>query len=222
MNKEQLVRYFDSTALKPDLETEAVVKLCEEAVNYNFASVCIPPYFVSTAYDILRDIDSVKVCTVVDFPFGYSSAFTKVESIKKSIDNGADELDVVINIPALKNGDWKTVRYDLEALSHSTHINDKILKVIIETCYLNPDEIEKIVKLCVDTGVDFAKTSTGYGTGGATVEDVKLMKQAGENNIKIKASGGIRSLDDALKMIEAGADRLGTSSAAKIIAELNK
>lgn len=216
----ELSRYIDHTILKPDTTFDQITKLCTEALEYNFASVCVQPYYVPHAYELLKDQDSVKVCTVVDFPFGYSSTFSKVESIKKSIDFGAEEIDAVINVLAIKNNDWKNVKYDLEAMKYITQINKKIIKIIFETCYLTIDEIKTLSVLCVDLEIDFLKTSTGFGSAGATIEHVKIMKEIAGNKSKVKASGGIKTLSQTLSMIEAGADRIGTSSGVNLINEL--
>ncbi|HHH54841.1 MAG TPA: deoxyribose-phosphate aldolase [Bacteroidetes bacterium] len=219
MNKEQLARYIDHTLLKPNITFDQIDTLCKEASIYNFASVCIPPYFIKRAVENLQDYNSVGVCTVIDFPLGYDFTSAKLESIKKSIDFGVDEIDAVINIPAVKNADWKTVEYELESMRTITKIHDKILKIIFETCYLTKNEIEHLAKLCIKYDVDFLKTSTGFGTGGATVEDVKLMKSIAGDKAKVKASGGIRTREDALKMINAGAERIGASAGIKIVSE---
>jgi deoxyribose-phosphate aldolase len=215
----ELSQYIDHTILKPDITSDQIVKICNEALQYGFASVCVQPYYVPLAYDMLKDQEKVKVCTVVDFPFGYSSTFSKVESIKKAIDFGAEEIDSVINVLAIKNEDWKAVKYDLEAMKYITLINKKLIKIIFETCYLTSYEIEKLSQLCVDFEIDFLKTSSGYGTAGATVENIRLMKKIAGNKAKIKASGGIKTLEQTLAMIEAGADRIGTSSGVNIIKE---
>ena len=216
----ELSRFIDHTILKPDITSDQVVKICDEALQYGFASVCVQPYYVPLAYDILKEQDKVGVCTVVDFPFGYSSTFSKVESIKKAIDFGAEEIDAVINVLAIKNKDWKSVKYDLEAMKYITMINKKLIKIIFETCYLTIFEIEKLSQLCVEFEIDFLKTSTGYGTAGASIENVRLMKKIAGNKAKVKASGGIKNLEQTLAMIDAGADRIGTSSGVNIIKEL--
>lgn len=216
----ELSRFIDHTILKPDITSDQVVKICDEALQYGFASVCVQPYYVPLAYDILKEQDKVRVCTVVDFPFGYSSTFSKVESIKKAIDFGAEEIDAVINVLAIKNKDWKSVKYDLEAMKYITVINKKLIKIIFETCYLTIFEIEKLSQLCVEFEIDFLKTSTGYGTAGASIENVRLMKKIAGNKAKVKASGGIKNLEQTLAMIDAGADRIGTSSGVNIIKEL--
>ncbi len=219
MNNKELARYIDHTLLKPNAKVSEIEKLCDEAMEYNFASVCVQPYFVPKAFEILKNTDTVDVCTVIDFPFGYEHTSVKVEAMKKAIDYGANELDVVINIPAVINGDWKNVSYSLEAISAVARRNNKLLKVIFETCYLTNEEIEKLAKECIKYEVDFLKTSTGYGTGGAKVEHVKLMKKIAGDKAQVKASGGIRTKEDALKMIEAGATRLGASAGVKIMSE---
>jgi deoxyribose-phosphate aldolase len=218
MDSKQLAGFIDHTLLKPNITNSMVDILCTEAAEYNFASVCIPAYFVRRAKKNLSDTQ-VKVCTVIDFPFGYDYASAKVESIKKSIEFGAEEIDAVINIPAVKNGDWKTVKYELDSMRTITKINDTILKIIFETCYLTKNEIEELAHACLEFDIDYLKTSTGFGTGGATIEDVRLMKSIAGNKAKVKASGGIRTRDDALKMIEAGASRIGASAGIKIVSE---
>jgi len=217
MIPKNLARYIDHTLLKPNITKDQIDKLCAEALEYDFASVCIPPYYVTQAAELLKASDSVKVCTVIGFPLGYDNTASKVESIKKAIEQGADEIDAVVNIPAIKDGDWKTVRYDLESMSTVTQRNDKLLKIIFETCYLSLEEIEKVAEICIEYGVDYLKTSTGFGTGGATVEHVALMKKIAGDKAKIKASGGVRTQEDALKMIEAGASRIGASAGIKIV-----
>ncbi len=216
MESKQLAGYIDHTLLKPNITNAQVDTLCTEALEYSFASVCIPAYFVKRAKHNL-DNTPVKVCTVIDFPFGYDYASAKVESIKKAIEFGAQEIDAVINIPAVKNGDWKTVKYELDSMRTITKINDALLKIIFETCYLTSQEIEMLAHACLEFDIDYLKTSTGFGTGGATVEDVKLMKSIAGDKAKVKASGGIRTREDALKMIEAGASRIGASAGIKIV-----
>ena len=217
MDKKELARYIDHTLLKPNITNDQIDTLCKEALQYNFASVCIPPYFVKRAYENLKDSQSVNVCTVIDFPLGYDFPSAKVESIKKAMEFGADEIDAVINIAAIKNDDWKTVRYELESMRTITKINDKLLKIIFETCYLTKEEIEKLAYTCLEFDIDYLKTSTGFGTGGATLEDVKLMKSIAGDKAKVKASGGIRTQEDAIRMIEAGASRIGASAGIKIV-----
>lgn len=217
MSPEKLARYIDHTLLKPNIKKDQIDLLCDEALEYNFASVCIPPYYVQNAFKKLEQSESVKVCTVIGFPLGYDNTSSKVEAIKKAIDQGADELDAVINIPAIKDEDWKTVRYELETLSSVVQRENKLLKIIFETCYLTNKEIEELSKACLEFDVDFLKTSTGFGTGGATIEHIELMSKIAGNKAGVKASGGIRTTENALNMIKAGATRIGASAGIKII-----
>lgn len=220
MNANELSRYFDHTILKPDATSDQIEKICEEALIYNFASVCVQPYYVRLAAKKLQNQKSSLVCTVIDFPFGYSSTFAKMESIKKAFDHGAEEVDAVTNILAIKNDDWKSVKFDVESMKYLCLVNKKPLKLIFETCYLSFEEIEKLGKICLEFEVDFLKTSTGYGTAGATQEHVSLLKKIAGNKSKVKASGGIKSLKQTMEMIEAGAERIGTSSAVSIMQEI--
>lgn len=220
MQANELSKYFDHTILKPDAISDQILKICDEALKYNFATVCVQPYFVELAAKRLENQESTKVCTVIDFPFGYSSTLAKVEAIKNAFDYGAEETDAVVNILAIKNNDWKAVKYDVESMKYISLINKKPFKLIFETCYLSLNEIEKLGQICVDFEVDFLKTSTGYGTAGATVEHVRLMKKIAGNKSKVKASGGIKNLQQTMDMIEAGAERIGTSSAVSIMEEI--
>ena len=190
------------TILKATTTWEDIKILCDEAVDMSVASVCIPPSYVKRASEYLKG--KIKICTVIGFPLGYQTTATKVFEAKDAIENGADEVDMVVNISDIKNKD-----YD--------NIGDKVLKVIIETCYLDEDEKIKMCEIVTMSGSDFIKTSTGMGTGGATLEDIKLMKEHVGKNVKIKAAGGVKSISDAEKFIEAGAERLGTSSICKIL-----
>jgi len=154
MSPEKLARYIDHTLLKPNINKEQIDTLCDEALKYNFASVCIPPYYVRRAFDKLQESESVKVCTVIGFPLGYDTTSSKVEAIKNAIDHGADELDVVINIAAIKDADWKYVEYELDTLSSVVKRNNKVIKIIFETCYLTNQEIEDLAKACVKFEID--------------------------------------------------------------------
>jgi len=182
----------------------------EEAKQYNFLGICVPPFWVKRAQ---REIGKEKILlvTVAGFPLGYSMTETKLDEIKRAIDNGADEIDVVWNLTSFKTGiPWTKI--EIAKCSKLAHDYQKVLKVIIETAYLNADEIVEACKLCVDAGADFVKTSTGFAPSGATVEDIKLMKKSIPINVGIKASGGIKTKVQAVELIEAGADRIGTSS----------
>lgn len=206
---------IDHTLLKPDATEEQIKKLCKEARENKFASVCINPHYVPLAVECLRGSD-VKVCTVIGFPLGASTTRTKVAEAKEVVENGAGEVDMVINIGALKSGDIDAVRNDIESVVIA--VKDRALvKVIIETCLLTDEEKVKACQIAKMAGADFMKTSTGFSTGGATVEDVKLMRQVVGSEMGVKASGGVRSFATAMEMIKAGANRLGTSSGVAIV-----
>lgn len=216
MDKQALATFIDHTILKVDTSLQEINKLCKEAIKYQFASVCIPPYFVSEAKDLLID-STVKVSTVVGFPMGFNNTAAKVEEIKRVALNGADEIDAVINITALLNKDWNFVKNDIESMVNACHIHGKIAKIIIETAYLRSGDMSKLAKICSDAHANFVKTSTGFASSGADVEDILKLRKLLPAEIKIKASGGIKNKTSALKMIKAGADRIGTSSAILII-----
>jgi deoxyribose-phosphate aldolase len=212
-----IASYIDHTALKPDLTADDVRNLCEEAKTYRFAGVCVPPYYVPAAKKALGD-SPVELATVIGFPLGYSATVAKVEEIKRAIDEGASELDVVINLAALKSGNWNFVRHDLDRMVTAVHLKGKTIKVIIEAALLTADEMVKVCELCNELKPDFAKTSTGFNGPGANVEMIATMRRLLDPAIRIKASGGIRSAEDARALIEAGANRLGSSSGVKIAA----
>lgn len=209
-----IAKYIDHTILKPEATVREVDQLIEEAKTYHFASVCVNPFFVAYAKEKLKDSD-VKVCTVIGFPLGANTSNVKAFEATDAVNNGADEIDMVIAIGALKAGRLNEVQHDMEAVVKASQ--GRLVKVILETCLLTKDEIVIACQLAMAAGVDFVKTSTGFNKYGATVEDVALMKKTVQDNLKVKASGGIRSLEDALKMIEAGADRLGTSSGVSLV-----
>lgn len=209
-------KLFDHTILKPDASIEAVDKICKEALEYDFASVCVNQYRTAQVAKALKG-SNVKVCTVVGFPLGAVDACIKAYETKLAIEAGADEIDMVINIGALKDGAYDVVKDDIRAVKDVCDDNNVILKVIIETCVLTDEEKVKACEISLEAGADFVKTSTGFSTGGATVEDVKLMRKVVGDNAYVKASGGIRDKDTALAMIEAGADRLGTSATVAIV-----
>ena len=209
-----IAKYIDHTLLKPTAQRKDIEKLCTEAKEYNFASVCVNPCWVSYASKLLQGT-SVKVCTVIGFPLGASDSEVKAFEAKTAIKQGASEVDMVINIGALKAGEYDLVKKDIQAVRAASV--GKVLKVIIETSYLTDEEKQKVCQICAECGADFVKTSTGFSDGGATVNDVILMDAASGDKVKVKASGGIRTREDALKMIEAGASRLGTSSGTKIV-----
>ena len=206
---------IDHTLLKPDASKDGVEKLCKEAVEYKFKAVCVNPSHIELCKKLLKDTE-VKVATVVGFPLGANTTETKVFETKDSVLKGADEIDMVINIGALKEGDHQLVGNDIRAVVNACE-GKAIVKVIIETCLLTDDEKRKACELSMSAGAHFVKTSTGFSTGGATVEDVALMKSVVGSNLEVKASGGVRDRETALLMIEAGATRIGTSSGIKII-----
>ena len=209
---------IDHTLLKQDATKNLIEDLCKEAIEYNFASVCVNPTFVKLCEGLLKGTN-VKIATVVGFPLGANTKEVKAFETIDAINNGATEIDMVINIGALKDKDYKTVKEDIEEVVNAAK-SKAIVKVIIETCLLTEEEKIKACEISKDAGADFVKTSTGFSTGGATVEDVKLMKSIVKDDLEIKASGGVRDLKTAMEMIEAGATRLGTSSGIKIAKEL--
>jgi len=212
-----LARFIDHTILKPDTHLSDIERICEEAKQYGFAAICIPPYYVKDAANILEE-SPVKIGTVIGFPMGYSTTAAKVEEIKRAIDDGADELDVVINICSVKNERWNFVKNDIDSVTRIAHLKGKTIKIILETGLLSASEIKRLCEICSDIGVNYVKTSTGFNAGGATVEMVAYLKSLVGDKIKIKASGGIRTREQALALIDAGADRLGCSSSIQIVA----
>lgn len=214
----EINQYIDHTFLKPTAKLEDIEKLCKEALKYHFASVCIPPNFVKTAKK-LTEGSSVAVGTVIGFPFGYSAIEAKVAESLLAIVDGADELDMVVNISAIKNGDWTYLSQEISHLAPIIKGKNKILKIIIESGVLSDDEIIKCCRMYGIAGIDFLKTSTGYAAIGATVHAVKLFKEFLPANVGIKASGGIRDYKFAKELIEAGATRIGCSAGIKIVQE---
>ena len=215
-------KYIDHTLLKPDCKDENIEKLCSEARNYGFKSVCINPSYIPLCKKLLEGSD-VLVCTVVGFPLGATSTYSKVEETKKAVEDGADEIDMVINVSKLKSKEFEFVKNDISAVKKAC--SDKILKVIIETDLLTKDEIKKACEISVDAGADFVKTSTGFVKNGvgAKVEDVLLMyNTVSPFGLKVKASGGIRDFEKANALVKVGAVRLGTSSGVKIVEEMRK
>ncbi|HFI0238406.1 TPA: deoxyribose-phosphate aldolase [Streptococcus suis] len=210
----KLNKYIDHTILKPETTKEQVAQILAEAKEYDFASVCVNPTWVSFAAQELKDSD-VKVCTVIGFPLGANTPALKAFETKDAIENGADEIDMVINIGALKSKNYDLVLEDIQAVVAAS--GDKLVKVIIETCLLTEEEKVKACQLSKEAGADFVKTSTGFSTGGATVEDVALMRKTVGPDMGVKASGGARSYEDAIAFIEAGATRIGASSGVAIM-----
>lgn len=213
-----IASYIDHTFLKPTATIADIEKLCSEAKQYSFAAVCVPPLFAQTAKNFLAGTP-VKSATVIGFPFGYSATEAKLAEVIMAIVDGADELDMVINIAALKNNDWQYLAGELNSILHVVRSKQKVIKIIIETGVLTDEEIIKCCDLYGAAGVDFLKTSTGYAEKGATLHAVTLMRKHLADSVKIKASGGISSYSFAKELIIAGADRIGCSAGVSIISE---
>ena len=207
-------KLFDHTILKADATRKDVKRVCDEAMAYSFCSVCVNSYYVPYVANLLHGSD-VKICSVVGFPLGAMSTRAKALEAKIAVMDGADEIDMVINVGALKDRDYSVVLEDIKAVKEAC--GERILKVIIETCLLTDDEKVKACELAKEAGADFVKTSTGFSTGGATLPDVKLMRQTVGPDMGVKAAGGARSYADAVAFVEAGATRIGTSSGVAIL-----
>lgn len=204
-----LSSYIDHTVLIPNCTKDDIKRVCEEAEKFGMHAICIPPYYVRLASRLLEE-SKVKVATVVGFPLGYAAIPAKVEEIKRAIDEGADEIDIVANIAAVKNGDWAHVRNDIDGVTIAVHLKGKKVKMILEIALLEEIEILKLCNICKEVGVDFVQTSTGYQNN-ANEQQIKMLRANLPQSIKIKANGGIRTLETAQKIIAAGADRIGTS-----------
>lgn len=212
-----LAPYLEHTNLSPALSIKDIDKLVDEARAHKLLGVCVPPFWVKRAKREIAN-DNIVLVTVAGFPLGYNMTETKLDEIKRAIDNGADEIDVVWNISSFKTGiPWTKI--ELAKCSKLTHDHQKTIKVIIETAYLSPEEIATACKLCADAGADFVKTSTGFAAAGATVDHIKLMRSVLPADVRIKASGGIKTREQAIALIEAGADRIGTSSGVKLMTD---
>lgn len=212
----ELNRMIDHTLLKPEATREQIKKLCEEALEYHFKSVCVNPFWVNYASEILKGSD-VEVCTVIGFPLGANTTTLKAFETKEAVENGADEIDMVINIGLLKAEEYDLFEKDIKAVVDAAQ--GKLVKVILETCLLSDEEIIKASELSMNAGADYVKTSTGFNSEGATVHAVKLMRQTVGDKLGVKASGGIRDLKKSMDMIENGASRLGVSAGIAIIRE---
>ncbi len=210
-----IAKMIDHTLLKPEATKEQITKLCEEAAEHGFMSVCVNPAWVKLSSELLAGTD-VKVCTVIGFPLGASASETKAFETKQAIEDGATEVDMVINIGALKSGDAETVKTDIQAVTAAAK-GKALTKVIIETSLLTDEEKVTACELSVEAGADYVKTSTGFNGGGATPEDIALMRKTVGPDLGVKASGGVRSAEDAQAMIEAGATRIGASSGIQIV-----
>ena len=213
-----IASYIDHTILKPETTLADIQKLCAEAVSQSFAAVCVPPYFVKVAKELTSG-SNVKVATVIGFPFGYSSTDAKLKEIEQAIADGADELDIVHNITALKDGNYPYLQNEIKACTDLCHQSGKSVKIIVESGILSDSELLKCCELYYPLGIDFMKTSTGYAQTGATVRAVELMRQHLPETIAIKASGGIRTFAFAKELVDAGATRLGCSASIHIVEE---
>jgi deoxyribose-phosphate aldolase len=216
MDIKEILEKCDHTLLRVDATSQEIMKLCDQAIKYNCASVCIPPCHVAGAKRYVGD--KLKICTVIGFPNGYMTTAAKAFEAADAVSNGADEIDMVINISMVKDGCWVDVANDIRAVRKATE--GKLLKVIIETCLLTDEEKVHMCKIVADCGADYIKTSTGFSKWGATREDVQLMRENSPATVKVKAAGGISSIQDAEDFINLGADRLGTSRIVKLAMEL--
>lgn len=215
MKPEQIYSHIDHTLLRPTSTWEEIQKLCGEAIKYKTASVCIPPNYVKRVAEEYGD--QLTICTVIGFPLGYHTTEVKVCETRTALQDGADEIDMVINLTDVKNGGFDKITDEVRELKGC--VQDKILKVIIETCYLDDEEKKRLCRCVTDGGADYIKTSTGFGSNGATIEDVELFKQHIGDGVKMKAAGGVKTVEDLEMFLNAGCDRIGTSSAVKILAE---
>ena len=209
MTDNEILKHIDHTQLKPFATWADIEKLCDEAVKYQTASVCIPPAYIKRVHD--KYGEQVNICTVVGFPLGYSVTAAKVAEVEQALADGCSEIDMVVNISDVKNGDYDKVEEEIRALKKAC--GNHILKVIIETCFLTEQEKIAMCKAVTNAGADYIKTSTGFGTAGATIEDIRLFKQHIGPNVKMKAAGGVKTKDDLIMFLEEGCDRIGTSSA---------
>ncbi len=209
---------IEYTRLKPDTSRDEVIKICTQAIQHNMFGVCIPPFFVSTARKVINEAKApVKVITVVGFPFGYGRTSAKVEEVKQALRDGADEIDAVVNIAAVKSGDYNAVENDISSMVTACHLQNKKAKLIFETGLLTTEEIVKLCEIAVANSADFVKTSSGMLPGGITPETVAMLRSLLPDKTLIKASGGIRNREQAVKIIEAGATRIGSSHGLKLL-----
>lgn len=213
MKTEEILAHVDHTQLKAFATWEDIQKLCQEALEYHTASVCVPPCYIRRIHDTYGS--KINICTVVGFPLGYSATEAKLAEVEQALKDGVSEVDMVINISDVKNGEFEKVTEEIRALKQA--VGDKVLKVIIETCYLTEEEKIAMCHAVTEAGADYIKTSTGFGTAGAVMEDILLFKQHIGPKVKIKAAGGVKSVEDMEAFLQAGCDRIGTSSAIALI-----
>ena len=215
IGRKSLAKLIDHTDVRPIATDADIKRLCDEAIKHGFCAVCVQPYFVRLASRLLANESGVKVCTVVGFPFGTNVTDVKVFEVRKAIEDGAEELDVVMNISAVKSGNYAYLEEELNKIMSVAE--DTVIKLIIETGYLTVEEMKKVCDIAVKAGVDYIKTCTGFGPRGVSLDDVRLIKEFTGGKVGIKASGGIRTYEQAVSLIEAGATRLGTSRSLKIL-----
>lgn len=213
MTQQEILSHVDHTQLKAFATWEDIKKLCDEAIEYGTASVCVPPCYIKRIHDTYGE--KINICTVVGFPLGYSVTKAKVAEVEQALEDGVSEVDMVVNISDVKNGNFDAVEEEIRTLKKT--VGDKILKVIIETCYLTEEEKIALCHAVTNAGADFIKTSTGFGTAGATMEDIKLFKANIGPNVKMKAAGGVKTVSDMEDFINEGCERIGTSSAIKML-----
>ncbi len=213
MTDNEILKHIDHTQLKPFATWKDIEKLCEEAIQYQTASVCIPPAYIKRVHE--KYGEKINICTVVGFPLGYSVTSAKVAEIDQALADGCNEIDMVVNISDVKNGDFDKVEEEIRILKNAC--KGHILKVIIETCFLTEEEKTAMCKAVTNAGADYIKTSTGFGTGGATIEDIRLFKKHIGPDVKMKAAGGVKTKEDLIQFLEEGCDRIGTSSAVSML-----
>ena len=211
MELQEIYTHIDHTQLKQTADWASIQKLCDEAIEGGAASVCIPPCYVKQAADYVEG--RMKICTVIGFPNGYQTTTVKLVETKEALADGAEEIDMVINLCDVKNGNYANVAHEIKALKQAC--GNRVLKVIVETCFLTEEEKVTLCHIVTEAGADYIKTSTGFGSGGATIEDVELFRRECGAEVKIKAAGGIRTQEDAIKMLSAGSNRLGSSALLK-------
>jgi deoxyribose-phosphate aldolase len=216
-NPKEVASIIDQTLLQPTATSDQVQKFCQQAAALGFAAVCIAPSWVQLTAKIMN-ASKVRVCTVAGFPFGFEPWELKVQTVQTALAAGADEIDYVVNLGAVKGGDYELIAFEMEAMRRAAE--SVVIKVILETGYLTQQEKKKLCQLAVNTGLDYVKTSTGFGPGGASVDDVKLLAECCQSIIKVKAAGGIRTLQDLEDMVLAGAHRIGTSAGREIISQI--
>ena len=215
MEKKEMLTHIDHTLLKATSDWAGITKLCDEAMRYHTASVCVPACYVKPLHE--KYGDQLNICTVIGFPLGYSTTAVKIFEAQQAVFEGANEVDMVVNLCDVKNGEFDRVTAEIRAIKQA--VGDHVLKVIVETCYLTEAEKIALCRCVTDAGADFIKTSTGFGTGGATLEDIALFKANVGPNVRIKAAGGVRTAEAVEQYLSAGCDRIGTSSAVKELAE---